>query len=437
MAEEKDHLEALLKAKIRIMSSGNLFFIGPALANLKFVEQDTLPTFATDGRYIYYNKNFLLEVVNDRSGKGIDQLIFIIVHEIFHVIFDHIGRRGSREPFIWNMAIDYITNYILVNNQIGAIPPGCLYDKKFHDGLTPEEVYDMLLQDKDLMEKYNNSRQIDVHIEIDENMGSDTSEIEKDESGNIRIRVSREFYEKNIRNMKEVVSSVAGNAPEGIRRLFERIINPPVIDWKQKLAAFIEDNFRIDYGYKKLHKYSYYTILSNSNRVLLPGILNEDRITVNVYIDASGSITEPILKEFISEVCHIVQNNPARDCILRISSFDTEIYDTQIFDSTSVSTEELVENILSYEVKGGGGTSIRKLWHHMEEFENGNNGINLVIILTDGEIWDWGDPGSINLNIKTLMVIRNDSKRIDQIVKNMPLEEIEVVEWSVSSTSTG
>jgi len=199
MAQDEDLLqEALLKAKIRIMSSGNLFFIGPILANLKFIERTDIPTFATCGRAIYYNRDFFKETINSKNGKGIDQLVFIIVHEIFHIILDHLGRRGDRHPFVWNMAIDYITNYILINNQIGAPPPDVLYDRKFHDGLSSEEVYDMIVNDKDLMKKFNNY-QFDVHIDIDET-GLDDGE--KDgkgpkitlENGQIRIRISRKEY---------------------------------------------------------------------------------------------------------------------------------------------------------------------------------------------------------------------------------------------------
>jgi predicted metal-dependent peptidase len=438
MAQDEDLLqEALLKAKIRIMSSGNLFFIGPILANLKFIERPDIPTFATCGRAIYYNRNFFQEIINSKNGKGIDQLVFIIVHEIFHIILDHLGRRGDRHPFVWNMAIDYITNYILINNQIGSPPPDVLYDRKFHDGLSSEEVYDMITNDKDLMKKFSNY-QFDVHIDIDETGMDDGEKGGKGpeitfENGQIRIRISRKEYEKIKQDMKEIVSGIhPGNVPEGMKRIFDKILNPPKINWREKLAHFIEDSFRVDYHYKKLHNYSHYALLNHPDPVLLPGMIHENQVNIHVYIDASGSIGEKDLKDFISEISSIVQSSPVRDCQIRVSSFDTEIYGTTTYDTLVSSPEDIVRELQEYQVYGGGGTSIEKIWPHVGEvsLESGNvNTKNLVIIFTDGEIYSYGDPDLAGVPLNILMVIKNKYSDFNRLVSNIPFQDrVDVVQ---------
>ena len=36
------------------------------------------------------------------------ELVFGFAHELGHIIFDHMTRRGDKEPQVWNMAGDYV-----------------------------------------------------------------------------------------------------------------------------------------------------------------------------------------------------------------------------------------------------------------------------------------------------------------------------------------
>lgn len=62
-----------------------------------------IPTAATDGKRYYWNPKFVLK----HSRKG---LRIICGHEAFHAIYLHPMRRGSRNPKLWNIAVDYIVN---------------------------------------------------------------------------------------------------------------------------------------------------------------------------------------------------------------------------------------------------------------------------------------------------------------------------------------
>jgi len=62
-----------------------------------------LPTAGTDGKRYYWNPKFILK----KSLKG---LRFVCSHEAFHAIYMHPSRRGSRNPKLWNIAVDYIVN---------------------------------------------------------------------------------------------------------------------------------------------------------------------------------------------------------------------------------------------------------------------------------------------------------------------------------------
>ena len=86
-------------------------FWGPLAARLKLEEVEWCNTIATDGRKFYYNKAFV-----DKLSDG--EMIFGFGHELGHIIFEHMTRRGDRQPQIWNMAGDYVINNMLILSLI-------------------------------------------------------------------------------------------------------------------------------------------------------------------------------------------------------------------------------------------------------------------------------------------------------------------------------
>lgn len=68
-------------------------------------------TCATDGSRIYYNPAFMHLI--GESGR-----LFVLAHEMCHVIFDTFTRRGDRNFRIWNYASDYVINQVLVETGL-------------------------------------------------------------------------------------------------------------------------------------------------------------------------------------------------------------------------------------------------------------------------------------------------------------------------------
>lgn len=60
----------------------------------------------TDDGRIYYNPKFV-ETLSHQ------ELIFILAHEIMHVVCMHGIRKGNRDPYKWNVAGDYYINSFL------------------------------------------------------------------------------------------------------------------------------------------------------------------------------------------------------------------------------------------------------------------------------------------------------------------------------------
>ncbi|MFJ5552703.1 hypothetical protein [Streptomyces sp. NPDC093225] len=71
---------------------------------------------------------------------------FVLAHEMLHAALRHGERRGPRDPYLFNVAADYVVNGWLVEMAVGEMPEGLLYDPDLRD-LSVEEVYDRVATD--------------------------------------------------------------------------------------------------------------------------------------------------------------------------------------------------------------------------------------------------------------------------------------------------
>ncbi|WP_399030138.1 DUF2201 family putative metallopeptidase [Streptomyces sp. 15-116A] len=71
---------------------------------------------------------------------------FILAHEMLHAALRHGDRCGGRDPYLFNVACDYVINGWLREMQVGTMPEGLLYDPELA-GLSAEEVYDRIAGD--------------------------------------------------------------------------------------------------------------------------------------------------------------------------------------------------------------------------------------------------------------------------------------------------
>ena len=75
------------------------------------------------------------------------EIEFLFGHEVLHCVYDHMGRAGSRDKQLFNVAADYCVNADLIKHRIGEkiTTVDCLHDSKY-DGMSAEQVYDLLMQ---------------------------------------------------------------------------------------------------------------------------------------------------------------------------------------------------------------------------------------------------------------------------------------------------
>jgi predicted metal-dependent peptidase len=66
---------------------------------------------------------------------------FVLAHEMLHAALRHCERVGPRDPYLWNVAADFVINGWLVEMGVGEMPEDGLYDPALR-GRGTEDVYD-------------------------------------------------------------------------------------------------------------------------------------------------------------------------------------------------------------------------------------------------------------------------------------------------------
>ena len=169
--------DRLIKARIEMLMSAPFF--GNLATRLKLKDAtEWCPTAATDGKYFYYNRNFV-------AALSDGEVVFLMGHEILHCVYDHfdIGRRGDRDPRLWNIANDYVINADLIDANIGEqikLVEIC-FDWKYR-GQVSEEIYDDLFKQAEEEGRVINVEPLDIHLDRTE--GDDEGAGENQGEGN-------------------------------------------------------------------------------------------------------------------------------------------------------------------------------------------------------------------------------------------------------------
>jgi predicted metal-dependent peptidase len=403
-ATKRSPVETKLKqAKIKLLF-GQPFF-GTLIMHLPLVDvtdQGWCPTAAVDGRYIYYNREFLKKL-------DVDEIQFVLCHEVLHVAFDHLGRRSHRDPKWWNMANDYVINGSLIRDKIGKMPTERvpvdetdstgkkttsqrvgLYDEKYV-GWTSEAVYDDLEK-----RKVKKELTLDVHLELgnDGKPGQDgkNGPTIRDANGN-EIKLSeaelKELREAMKGKILQAANAAAGRMPASLQRLIDELVEPKV-NWRDLLKQSIQSCIVDDFTWMRPNRKHMYS------GVFLPTLDKDETIDLQVAIDMSGSISDEMARDFISEVYGIM--DMYHDFKIGIVCFDTKTYNYKEF------TKDTQDELLKYECKGGGGTDFMAFWNFWQEE---NLEPKLAVVFTDG--YPFGTWGPENY-AETLWVITEGYK---------------------------
>lgn len=337
-------------------------FYGFLVSRMKLVEANAdnklggfIQTAATDGANIYYSKEFF-------EGLNPEQITFVVAHEIMHCVYHHIARFkafSDKDHMYWNMAADYVINNMLLEEGVITeqnFRKEWLKNRKYLNWTT-EEVY------KDLVD--NNAQKqnsMDQHIVIQ--IGGDGNGNPGDSDKDLKDAITKALgadagkkVEENLEKFKDLivqayqVAKDAGKVPGHIETVINDLVNPK-INWRTLLNVNIQSIFKSQMTWMKPNR-------RNAGGMILPRMTFEDTVDLCIAIDTSGSISEEMKVEFLSEICGIL--NYYTTFNLKIWCFDTEVHAYKEFDVYNIN------ELPSYVLEGGGGTEIRSNFDFMQE----------------------------------------------------------------------
>ena len=366
--EKNKIVEKLVTARVGLLLRHPFF--GNLATRLKLIDAtDWCATLATDGRNFYYSNDF----VNRLTPK---QAEFGFAHEVLHNVFDHMGRREGRNPMLSNIAADYAANQILKDERIGEVPSWIqiFQDDKFR-GWSYEQIYSYLEEKSCKIDIATLGELLDEHLD-----GEGDGDSEGDEqNGKGRPKLTPEERKAIRDEIKEAMvaaaqSAGAGKVPAGVARLIKEFTEPKM-DWRQMLRMNIQSLIKSNFSFARPNR------KSQHSGAILPGMMNEETIDICVSIDMSGSISDAMAKDFLSEIKGIMDEY--KDFSIKLWCFDTDVYNYAEF------TGDTADDILDYKPAGGGGTDFEANWTFMER-----EGIipKKFIMFTDGyPCSSWGD----------------------------------------------
>ena len=331
-------------------------FIGNIALNMPFEVTEEVPTAATDGKRAKFNPNFC-EKLSD------EELKFLVAHECMHPMLEHPFRRGERDIRNWNKAGDYVINQLLVDEGIGKMPEGGLYDNDIwqQGNGTTDGIYKVLpiIDDGDGEGGVGSvGGQGDP---LDECLDADGSPAEQEQNAaEWKVKVAQAAQ----------AAKMMGKMSAGVERFVGEVLQPKV-DWREVLQRFVEKCKDDTRSWARPNR----RFLSQG--MYLPSTSGEAMGELVVAVDCSGSIGQEEIDQFAAEVTTIKEDsNPSA---IHVVYFDSEVSHYDKF------TRDDEVHITPH---GGGGTAFSPVFEYLEEH---NIEPVACVFLTDLYCDDFGD----------------------------------------------
>ena len=391
MIATKDEVQEAVNTKLWIKHS----FLAAMSARVgtEFVEEDIEQIGWTDGKTISVNWKYISESEKYKD-MSVDNLIFVICHEIGHLLNLTVDRRGGRHHKFWNFATDYSINSDLINNCDGHGKPkpigemyysdklitpenpkgqAWLYDEKYRN-MTCEQIYEKLIEEfkKDHGGKTPEQVEQEMSDAVDEwlknhcqggQLDDHIPQDSMDETDKGRVKAQVEAVQKQMGGQQ------AGKTDSFLERAFEFLFQEPPFDWRGFLNNYLKAFLKSDFTWKKPSRRSW------GGGYILPGSNTDKHIKLGIAIDTSGSIGEKQVEQVLSHIAKIMHSFKTFD--IDIWCFSTQVHEDTLVNYTKTSQDQIKD----YELKSFGGTEIASNFRWIED---NKKKYDVFICMTDG-----------------------------------------------------
>ncbi len=353
-------------------------FFAAVILSTDWIVNEKIGTACTDMVKVWYSPKFI-------NTLPLDQAMFVMVHEVMHIVLMHGLRRGSRKPRRWNHAADYAINQELVDSGLtmptitqamidaGIVAKGSqvgeqfgLLDKSKYGGLAAEQIYDLLEQEaKDKKGKGKGKGKPGPGASgggdpaDDEDIGLDDL-IDAATQGKTQAEVNaiKEDIKQKIAQAA-TMARAAGKMPANIALLVDGVLNPPQ-PWESILREYMTRMVQSNETWNRRNRRFAVTLPSRHDTAM------GELVIIG---DTSGSMMQDqIFAQIAAEINYC--NEFVRPERTRVVWADAE----------ECSGEQVFEpgEEVALEPKGGGGTDMRLPLSFVEQYDP-----CCVILITD------------------------------------------------------
>lgn len=440
VAQVEGFRERIHRAAIRTLCIDP--FLGHLAMSIPHVPAVFVPTAATDGVVVYYNPEFM-------EGLTDEEFVAVMAHELYHIALGHcLAERGAGfDRRLWNLALDAVVNGVIDDGyevhgerRRHPLPPGAYRRPDLVGAYTEEEIYTILLREQVDQREFDrvidpsegeeghsgrcagpgaqegsgsgSGRSVDGEASSGEGGrgdgngdrrggGSDGGpELElrpgpygiQDQYGRVVVPRRRGMVERQrtvqgavADAYQQALAHAAGSVPDGVRRLVESLVEPP-IDWRQWIQIRCAEVRQPEESWRRLSPRTW------AYGVARPGMVAGPTPLVGVIVDTSGSIGERDLAAFMGGLKKLFQTFPEARVVA--VSCDADAY--PLLDTEEIGMDAAVlghvqsafrRNVLE-RVKGGGGTSFVPGFDALIRRRRGvgrsAGDYTAVVVLTDG-----------------------------------------------------
>ncbi|MEU1599831.1 hypothetical protein ABZ468_45350 [Streptomyces sp. NPDC005708] len=288
---------------------------------------------------------------------------FILAHEMLHAALRHGDRCGTRDPYLFNIACDYVINGWLREMQVGTMPEGLLYDPDLAS-LSAEQVYDRIAGDLRRMRRLATLRGRGVGDVLGAPLRPPGDHVDLDE-----------FYRRGLANGLDLhQQQERGFLPGGLVEEIRALSHPP-LPWDARLARWFDEFVPrpepVRSYARPSRRQSSTPDIPRAGRYFPPEEVA--RCTFGVVLDTSGSMDRVLLGKALGAIASYAE---ARDVpAARVVFCDAAPHDAGYLPVTDIAGR--------VRVHGRGGTVLQPgidLLHRAQDFPPGAP----VLVITDG-----------------------------------------------------
>lgn len=376
----------------------NMRFLDVALSSLTFMPDQQVYITGTDGTYLYFQPDALVDVFR----KGRVSVNRRYLHSIMHCLFSHLWTKKDRDVEYWNLACDIAVEYVIDG----------LYLRAVHIPKTPlkREVYRWITAQDEAETKEAKSRtsvvvtaervyrflcrqhlmqaQLDVwkrEFMVDDHNGWDHDDQDRQQKS-----PQQQKWDDIRDRMQTEMETFSKEASSDMKNLEEQVVaeNRKRYDYRDFLRKFsvLKEEMQVDPDSFDYIFYHYGMELYGNMPLLEPLETKEVQKVEDfvIVLDTSMSCKGDLLKQFLDETYSVLCESEsfARRIHVHILQCDERVQE----DVLITNQKEMQQYMENFTVKGFGGTDFRPAFVRVQELMRSKCFTKLrgLIYFTDG-----------------------------------------------------